>query len=280
MLRRAKPLLGTFVEIAVSAPTREVEWKAADAAFAAVADVHRLMSFHESGSDLTRINRRAHLGTVEIDARTYAVLRRARHFSRASRGVFDCSVGGHLLALGALPHGGGLQSDASATWRDVLLLPGNRVRFRRALALDLGGIAKGFAVDQAIEALIEQGAAAACVNAGGDLRVFGDREWPVAIRRPDAPSEFVSLPPLRNLALATTADTFTPNAGVVDPASGLPRRSARSVSVFAPNCMNADAMTKVVWLSEHPPLQLLEKLDASAIVLGPAAEASEASAAA
>jgi thiamine biosynthesis lipoprotein len=280
MLRRAKPLLGTFVEVAVSAPSREVEWQAAVAAFDAVADVHRLMSFHESDSDVTRINRFAHARSVEVDPRTYAVLRRSRLLSRESNGVFDCSVGGRLMALGVLPRSARLRADAAATWRDVLLLPGNRVRFRRALTLDLGGIAKGFAVDQAIEALAQRGATAACVNAGGDLRVFGDRKWPIAVRRPDAPSEFVSLPPLRNRALATTADTFAPNGAIVDPASGQPFRSARSISVLAPTCMDADAMTKVVWLSERPPLRLLEKLDACAILVGPATEVSEADAAA
>jgi len=280
MLRRAKPLLGTFVEIAVSAATAELEWQAAIAAFEAVADVHRLMSFHASDSDVTRLNRRAHTRSLEVDPRTYAVLRRARWMSRESSGTFDCSVGGRLMALGALPRIAGLRPDAAATWRDVSLLPGNRVRFRRPLALDLGGIAKGFAVDQAIEALARKGAAAACVNAGGDLRAFGDREWPIAVRRPDAPSEFVSLPPLRNRALATTADSFAPIGAIVDPASGQPFRSARSISVLAPTCMDADAMTKVVWLSERPPLRLLEKLDACAFVLGPATQASEADAAA
>jgi len=279
MLRRAKPLLGTFVEIAVSAETREVEWHGAIAAFEAVADVHRLMSFHEPDSDVTRINRLAHARPVEVDPRTYAVLCRAERMSRESSGVFDCSVGGRLMALGVLPRTAGMRADPAATFRDVLLLPGDRVRFRRALALDLGGIAKGFAVDQAIEVLARLGAQAACVNAGGDLRVFGDRDWPLALRRPDAPGEFVALPPLRNCALATTADTFAPQGAIVHPASGQPLRSPRSVSVFAPTCMDADALTKVVWLAEHLPVSLLEKMDAYAIVLGPATELSESASA-
>ena len=279
MLRRARPLLGTFVEVAVSAKTREMEWQAAIAAFEAVADVHRLMSFHEPDSDVTRINRCAHARPVEVDSRTYAVLCRARLLSRESNGVFDCSVGNRLMALGVLPRTPGLRADRAATWRDVTLLPGNHVRFRRRLTLDLGGIAKGFAVDQAIETLAQRGATAACVNAGGDLRVFGDCDWPIALRRPDAPGEFVSLPPLRNRALATTADTFAPHGAIVDPASGQSLRSPRSVSVLAPTCMDADALTKVVWLEEHLPVSLLEKMDAHAIVLGPATEFSGSAAA-
>ncbi len=280
MLRRAKPLLGTFVEVAVIAATRELEWQAAAAAFEAVADVHRLMSFHEPDSDVTRINRSAHARPVEVDSRTYAVLCRSLLMSRASDGVFDCSVGGRLLAIGVLPRSAGLRADRASTFRDVLLLPGNRVRFRRRLVLDLGGIAKGFAVDQAIAALARLGVEAGCVNAGGDLRVFGARDWPIAVRRPDAPGELIALPPLRNRAMATTADSFAPAGAIVDPASGRAVRSPRSISVLASSCMDADAMTKVVWLSEKPPLRLLERLDASAIVLGPAKEVSEADAAA
>ena len=142
MLRRAKPLLGTFVEVAAIAPTPEEEWRAAAAAFEAVADVHRLMSFHDAASDLSRINRHAHERALEIDPRTHTVLERALWWSRVSNGVFDCSVGARLMVLGVLPLAAGVRPDAGATWRDVTLLPGSRVRFRRALALDLGGIAK------------------------------------------------------------------------------------------------------------------------------------------
>jgi thiamine biosynthesis lipoprotein len=233
------------------------------------------MSFHEPDSDVTRLNRHAHTRAIEVDRRTHAVLARAQDLSRASNGLFDCTIGQRMMALGALPRTAGVGGHAAATWRDVTLLPGNRVRFRRPLALDLGGIAKGFAVDQAIEALARLGAEAACVNAGGDLRVFGDRDWPIALRRPDAPGEFVSLPPIRNRALATTADSFAPHGAIVDPASGESRSSPRSVSVLAPTCMDADALTKVVWLEERLPVDLLEKMDAYAIVLGPATEISE-----
>ena len=73
------------------------------------------------------------------------------------------------------------------------------------------------------------GATAGCVNAGGDLRVFGDCDWPTALRRPDAPGEVVALPPLRNRALATSADTFAPGGGVVNPASAR-RCGARGAS--------------------------------------------------
>ena len=267
MLRRARPLLGTYVEVTADAADPEAEWRGVAAAFDAVADVHRLMSFHEEGSDVTRMNRGAYAAPVEVDARTYAVLRRAQAISRRSRGLFDCTVGGALMELGLRP--AMTTPERGASWRDVELLPGGRVRFRRPLAVDLGGIAKGFAVDQAIAALARCGVRSACVNAGGDLRVSGERAWPVALRLPGSPGDRAPLAPLRSGALATTADCFAEGGHVVEPASGRRRNAPRSVSVLAPTCMDADALTKVVWLSESPPLAVLAAFRARALVLEP-----------
>jgi thiamine biosynthesis lipoprotein len=253
--------------VAALAGDAEAEWAGVVAALDAVADVHRLMSFHEEGSDVTRLNRRAHVAPVEVDPRTFAVLRRAREISRRSGGRFDCTVGGSLVGLGLRPRMAAASRRAS--WRDVELLPGRRVHFRQPLAVDLGGIAKGFAVDQAIAALERAGVASACVNAGGDLRACGERAWPVAVRAPGAPGASVPLPPLRDGALATTSDAFAAEGGghVVDPATGRLRGARRSVSVFAPRCMDADALTKAVWLSESPPRALLAAFGARALVL-------------
>jgi thiamine biosynthesis lipoprotein len=274
VLRRARPLLGTYVEVAACADAPEVEWAAVAAAFDAIAEVHRLMSFHESTSDVGRLNRGAHARALEVDPRTFAVLRRARLLARASGGLFDCTVGGAAVALGLLPGARGAPRRGATSWRDVELLPGRRVRFLRRLALDLGGIAKGFAVDEAVAALVRCGASAGCVNAGGDLRVFGARDWPVAIRAPGEPDRLVPLPPLRDGALATTADDFSPDGAghVIQPATGRRRPAPISVSVLAPSCMDADALTKVVWLSERTPAALLARLRARAIVLVPGGE--------
>jgi len=267
MLRRARPLLGTVVEIAVCAADDAAERYACDAGFAAIADVHRLMSFHERESDVARVNRAAHQRPVEVDRRTATVLRRARAIAALSGGAFDCTVGARMVELGLLPADGAPSAARGAGPRDIAVDGGDRVRFRRPLAIDLGGIAKGFAVDQAVAALVRAGASAGCVNAGGDLRVFGDRDWPVAVRRPDAPAASVALPPLRDGALATTADSFAPRGHVIDPATGRARRRPVSVSVVAPSCMDADALTKVVWLAPHPPLLLLERMHARTILL-------------
>jgi thiamine biosynthesis lipoprotein len=264
MLRRARPLLGTFVEVAARAENRAREWRAVEAAFAALARVHRLMSFHEPSSDLARLNRLAHAEPVAVSPDTRAVLERAAFFAAESGGRFDCTVGAALVRAGRLPAHPGCTA-ASGTWRDVELLDDGRVRFRRPLTLDLGGIAKGWAVDRAIEALERHGVRSGLVNAGGDLRATGPRAWPLAVRLPGAAAHAIPLAPLRGEAVATTA--FAPGAAasrVVDPRTGAIRRAARSVSVFAPRCVDADALTKIVWLG--PALEsLLERLGARVV---------------
>jgi thiamine biosynthesis lipoprotein len=279
VLRRARPLLGTYVDVAACAPTPEAEWAAVDAAFAAVARVHRLMSFHDPESDLARINRRAHAEPVAVAPETFAVLERAAFFSEASDGLFDCTVGAALVRAGRLP-GPARAPHAGGSWRDVELLSGGRIRFRRPLTIDLGGIAKGYAVDAAIEALVRHGAQSACVNAGGDLRAAGPRAWPIAVRSPRSRTRAVPMPALRDGAVATTACAGGPGASrVADPRTGRIRRASCSVSVYAPRCIDADALTKIVWLGAAPPTALLERLGARAVEIAPPARTRAADAA-
>src|SRR5215468_9986751 len=175
-LRRAQALLGTFVEIDVTAASRSSAESAVEEAFSAVADVHRLMSFHEADSDLSRLNRTASSGAVLVHPWTYAVLEMALQINRHSDGAFDIAVAPALQRMGELP-GVPHVSPSPANIADVdaiELLADNQVRFRSpSVLIDLGGIAKGFAVDRAIAALQSHGVRSAMVNAGGDLAAFG-----------------------------------------------------------------------------------------------------------
>src|SRR5437016_5308813 len=102
-IRRARPLLGTFVEIAVAAETVDAAEAAVEAAYAAVATVHRLMSFHEAESDVSWLNRGAASGAVRVRGWTYQVLEAARDLHRRSGGMFDIAVAPALQRLGVLP---------------------------------------------------------------------------------------------------------------------------------------------------------------------------------
>ena len=268
--RRARPLLGTLVEIAADAsPTVFTR------AFAAVEEVQALMSYHDSASELSRLNREATAGPVPVSAWTWEVLRAALDLAAETKGVFDPTVAPRLTALGFLPPTEGApRADGRATWRDVELASRYRVRFHRPLRLDLGGIAKGFAVDRAVEVLQKAGVAEGVVNAGGDLRVFGAIELPVDIRHPKQPRISAASVPVCDAALATSAGYFARRrhegkdvTALLDGRTRKPLDPDTSVSVIAPTALFADALTKVVFALGPASEPILQHHGASALLL-------------
>ena len=244
LVRHCRPLLGTFVEIAV--PPRFAAL--VEPAFAAIAAVHERMSFHAESSDLAAL-RRAAVGTcVEVGSGTMAVLGFARILYERSGGLFDVAIGARLVAAGFLPRPAGIDlRRMTGTSADLELLSANRVRLHRPMLIDLGGIAKGYAVDRAIDVLIAAGTDEAVVNAGGDLRVIGTE--PVTVRGDEGTPAFTLA--LSDAAIATStpwADRRCWRGAIAVPHLGrgrLPLATAGSVSVVADRCMVADAMTKI-----------------------------------
>lgn len=213
-IRRARPLLGTFVEIAVAgAPPDEMN-RAVAAAFAVVVKVHELMSFHEAESDISRLNAQAWTAPVRVHLWTFKVLQVAADLHRRSDGIFDVAIAPVLQNMGLLPRPTGDAPSASgnsATAQAIELLPGRRIRFRRPdLRIDLGGIAKGFAVDRAIDVLQVHGMPAALVNAGGDLAAFGPSAHAVGVRDPRGAGRLLCRVGVSNGALASSGDRFDP----------------------------------------------------------------------
>lgn len=263
-IERAKPLLGTRVAVRVHGLATRAAHEAIDAAFAEVAAVHALMSFHEPHSDVSRLNREAHNGRVGVDARTRAVLDRALDISERSAGAFDVTVAPVLVSRGLLPRPDGEDADRAATWRDIVLEADGSVRFRRSLWIDLGGIAKGYAVDRAMEALKAFGLQRASVNAGGDLAVIG-REHVRLAPEPYA-EETVPLVEIADGAVASSCGRT--GAAHVDP-SGRPAGSSPVFAcVMAPSCMDADALTKVVMMRGPESATVLAAFRAKAAAYG------------
>lgn len=249
MITRCRPLLGTMVEITIE----DQDTPAIDAAFAVINHIHARMSFHEPASDLAGL-RAASVGEiVEVDRETVAVLRMATAFHEATGGLFDIAVGralvrGRFLPRDNIPH----LNRFPGTTADVDILDDRRVRVRQRVLIDLGGIAKGHAVDRAVETLIAMGVRTGLVNAGGDLRMFGDRDWQIRLR--DADDVVRQELTTRECAVASSANlrnrrkirgqTHTPHIG----RNGEPVLRDHRVSVIADRCIVADAMTKVAMI--------------------------------
>lgn len=274
-LMRARPLLGTLVEISATGPDTTHTQAAIECAFSEVIKVHQLMSYHDENSDVSRINREAYDNEVEVDAHTYRVLRAARLMAESSNGVFDITIAPELTRIGFLP----VQETAHkipphGNWRDIILLPHNRVRLACSLSLDLSGIAKGYAVDLAIRALEEAGIHTGRVNAGGDLRFFGNTAQQLSVRAPNAHTHLIPLLSLTQGAAATSAGYYSERlhqgrlvTPIIHPHSRVPCESGRSVTVLAKDCMTADALTKVVYANPRGAAEVLNSYKARALIV-------------
>jgi thiamine biosynthesis lipoprotein len=267
MLTRCKPLLGTFVEISID---HDDDFNAIEHAFNAITKIQELMGFHQPKSELNRINRHAHTQAVDVHPWTAQVLRIAKEIHRHSHGLFNCGIGHRLVAAGLLPRHIDYSNHKLGGIEDICFLTPELITAYRPVCLDLGGIAKGFAVDKAIEALQLCGAKSGYVNAGGDLRVFGNTSQEIQVRNPSNPSELISMGSLQNGAVASSGlyycDNSKPNQGhIVNPQTMKQIEFTESYTVIAPECIYADALTKVFAISKDNAHPCFEKYSAQAI---------------
>lgn len=199
----------------------------------------------------------------------------ARLLAEASNGVFDISIAPQLTRLGFLPvHADFPPAPCRGNWRDIVLLPHNRVRLACNLSMDLSGIAKGYAVDLAIKALADAGMVAGRVNAGGDLRVFGDAAQHIHVRNLGEHMHTIPLLELTQGAAATSAGYYSERlqqgrmvTPIIHPHSRAACESGLSVTVLAKDCMTSDALTKVVYANPRGATAVLESYKARALIV-------------
>lgn len=266
-LKRCKPGLGTYVTIALEGPVSdEVLISHSNAAFQEIQRIEALMSFHNPQSELSRINREAFHGPVAVSVQMDRVLSFALQLSAMTEGRFDPTVAASMVERGVLPdHGYAPQSQGN--WRDIQL-ENQHISFSKPLLLDLGGVAKGYAVDCAFEQIPES--LNVTVDAGGDLRTRPWKGEKVGLRVPGQ-YEWGSVLEIDMgaPAMATSSKYFSENGHpIVCPNTGEPIGDPRSVTVFARKCMVADALTKCVFLIPDSDT-LLERWDATALVVDP-----------
>ncbi len=263
--RRAQPWMGTIVDIALSGYPEQCD-AAFRHAFEQVSMIHRLMSFHDCASDVGRINDAVPGQALTVDPHTAYVLRMALAIGDAAQGAFDCTAASVLVRRGLLPgrdcieytHGTGESFSPS------LCVDQTRVTKSRPCLIDLGGIAKGYAVDLAIAAIAQEGIKEVVVNAGGDLAQRGSHPCTVRIRHPQWPGRVAASVSIHNCALASSSNCGWGLAGsnsvssMVRPSDATLLAAGGGASVTAPTCIVADAMTKVVLAAGNPVHRVLE----------------------
>lgn len=232
---RSRPLLGTFVEITLD---RNAPDSLFLTVFSRMRALERVFNFHDPESELSRLNRSAGEHAHRCSPEMLALLKICAELHEASGGLFDPTVNAATPAR------------QGRSFAD-LLLTGDRARLSAGTALNLNGVAKGYIVDRACELLLEGGAETVLVNAGGDLRREGAGETPIWVRDAGSPGDLRNLGSLRSGAVATSAGYFLSGEAAlpyIDPRTGNSLPAIPSVTVAAPYCVYADALTKLVLL--------------------------------
>jgi FAD:protein FMN transferase len=290
LVRRAVPVMGTIADVGVVHRDSRYAQGAIDAAIAELRAVERAMTPFRDDSDVGRANLGAADRPVAVGAATAHVVGAALLWADRSGGAFDPTLG-QVIRLWDV---GQRQAPPPASevgrlagrglYRSLELGRGGGsdvvVYHDRRIALDLGGIAKGYGVDRAVAALREWGVTDALVNVGGDLYAMGRStdgdEWDVGVRDPDDPHGIVARFRISDRAVATSGDyqQYFEHGGrryhhLLDPATGAPRRSgARSVTVMADACMMADAAGTAAFGRDRASAQkLVARVDPGATVM-------------
>jgi len=262
---REEAIMGTRVAVQLWATDPELAARAMDAV---MADMHRtdeLMSTYKPESQLSQVNAHAFERPVRVDPDIIDVVQQALEYSRLSDGAFDITYAsvGYLYDYRKHVHPTDAQIAAAlpgVDYRHLRVDPAaHTIRFlRKGMRIDLGGIAKGWAVDRGVEILRRLGVEHAMVNAGGDTRLLGDRlgkPWVVGIRDPRKENTVVTRIPLQDEAISTSGDyeRFFEEDGVryhhiLVPGTGKSADAVRSVTIIGPTATRTDGITKPVFI--------------------------------
>ena len=285
--KETRPQMGTTMTIVADVPSGVDGKSAFSAAFKLVSGLNDKLSDYDAESELNQFSRRSHTQRpVKLSGPLFAVLMKAQQVSGTTDGAFDVTVG-NLTRLWRrarrrkeLPRADRLQKALAATGHRYLVLDSATQRgqlSRPGMQLDLGGIAKGFAADEALAELAKHGVKRALINLGGDLVAgdapYGKPGWPVGIAGidPKQPPKWNVL--VRHAAIATSGDAvqYVSIAGkryshIVDPRTGLGLQTRSTVTVVAATGTMADAAASAVsvmgpsagldWARQQPQLEV------------------------
>ena len=288
---RTEAIMGTRVYVQLWADDPEK----GNAAITAVMDEMRrldnLMSHYKPDSQLSQINQGAATGPVQVDPELFDLIKLSTHFSEITEGAFDITYAsvGYLYnyPLHVRPTEEQIRTALPAVnWRNLEFdATHHTIRFGRpGMRIDLGGIAKGYAVDRGVAILKARGIQHALVTAGGDSRLLGDhrgRPWLVSIAHPDDPhnpEKVVTRIPLSDAAVSTSGDyeRYFDEDGVryhhiIDPHTGHPANKVRSATVIGPTATQTDGLSKTAFvLGPEKALEIINRMpDFDAVFVTP-----------
>jgi thiamine biosynthesis lipoprotein len=276
--QREEAIMGTRVAVELWSEDPALAQRAMDAVIAEMRRTDELMSTYKPESQLSQVNAQAFERPVQVDQEIIDVVERSLELSKLSGGAFDITYAsvGYLYDFRAHQRPTDEQIAEALPGVDYRQVRVDRaartIRFlREGVRVDLGGIAKGYAVDRSIEHLRALGIEHAMVNAGGDTRLLGDRRgkpWIVGIRDPRNDGRVVTRLPLADEALSTSGDyeRYFEEDGVryhhiLVPGTGRSAREVRSATVLGADATTTDGLSTTVFvLGVERGMQLIGRL--------------------
>lgn len=281
-------IMGTRIAVELWSENAGAGNGAIDAVLAEMRRIDAAMSTYKSDSEVSKVNAEAAAHPVRISKELFDLLATAAEFSRITEGAFDITYAsvGFMYDFRARQKPSEQQIGAAlpaVNYKYLKLDPAQHsVRFlREGVRIDLGGIAKGHAVDRGIAILQARGIAHAVVTAGGDSRIIGDRfgkPWVVGIRHPDDAAKVVARLPLVDTAISTSGDyeryfdaDGTRYHHIIDPHSGHSASKVRSATILAPTATRTDGLSKTAFvLGADKAMEIYNRLeDIDAILVTP-----------
>jgi thiamine biosynthesis lipoprotein len=296
-------VMGTFAHLKVIAKDRETATNCVETAFAELKKVDNLMSDYKSDSEISEVNRDAFKRAVKVSKSTFEVLQKSAEFSRLSEGAFDITIAPlaelwrSAAEVNSVPSEAELAVARSKVGYEKLFLDANEMTVRFAvegMKLDLGGIAKGYAIDRAIEAMQAGGAAGGMVDVGGDIRCFGlppkgKKTWRIGLQNPAEPDsdeqtlagtteQVLTVLKLTDAAIATSGGyrrfvliEGKKHSHIVNPDTATSAEGLSSVTIISKSALDADALaTSVSVMGAEKGLALIEKIpNTEAILITP-----------
>ena len=277
--KQEESIMGTRIAVEFWDEDKHHAKQCAEQVFSEMRRIDALMSPYKPDSELSRLNQQAADEAIQISEEMFILLKKSLRMSQISNGAFDITFSsvGHLYDYreGIKPSEQEIQESLERiNFRHVVLDEKNHsVRFARpGVRIDLGGIAKGYAVDNGIAILDKCSIKGGLVSAGGDSRILGDRgnrPWMMGIRHPRKKDAVVVVLPLSNTALSTSGDyeRFFIEDGkryhhIISPKTGKSVTTTWSATVIGPDTTTTDALsTSLFVLGPAKGLQLVESLE-------------------
>jgi len=279
-----KFLMGTEINIIVVGNNIATIRSAVQAGFRELSRIEDIMSAYKPNSELCSLNK---TGEQEVSKELLYVINKARYISELSNGTFDITckplidLWHNARKTNKVPDAQNILDALSAIGYRNISIKNNNVKFNKAgIKIDLGALAKGYAVDMAINLIKDYDIKGVLVDAGGDIRAIGKREdgklWKTGIKHPREKNKIVGIVDLENSAVATSGDYerfFMLNgkrySHIIDPRTGYPANNQIvSVSVFSSDCLTCDSLaTALTVLGKKRGAELIEKLEGVEVLI-------------